>query len=193
MTCTEIQKQIYLFNELKADQQQMVMVHISACPACKHTFDEAANGRQLIEKIAREPQQLDDALKFTNQVMGAVHFARRSPEHKSFIDALMDFLSLRLMKYSMGALSIIFIGLFLLELTGNPEPIHQIQQMPATSADVTELNTTSFFQQFQKIKAEGQAGSSIVKCLIECRHTARLNCSSCRTKYLTLFNHNEKI
>jgi hypothetical protein len=193
MKCTEVQKDIHLFDELDGSMQQQVMAHLNTCADCKRVFDDAARSRQLIRRMPPAIHSLVDSRKFTDKVMRSIRDLQQQPHGSSFIEVLLDYLSLRSVKYSMALLSIISIGFFVKELTQNTEPKEATRHTQMAPSDPVKLNTASFFQQFQKVKNEGQTRASISQCLIDCRHSPQADCSSCKTKYLNLIKHHEKI
>jgi hypothetical protein len=193
MKCAEVQKKVYLFNELDLHQQQEIEAHLNACSDCKRVFDQAGHLRQIMQRIAPATPTLHNSGRFTSQVMSAIDISIHRPLRTSLLNAIAEYLSLRLVKYSMASLSILFIGFFLVEFVGNTHPAQSAQVTQTGRLDPARLNTASFFQQFQKVKTESQTRSLLSQCLIDCMHTPRLDCSSCKTKYLNLIKHHEKI
>lgn len=183
MKCTDIEKRIYFYDELTAREREETDQHLKSCESCRHTMQHVIGLKKVVASHRSHNPVMPNPSFMTHRVMRAIE------ENKSTSTALWDqvisFLNLSPLRYTMAALSIILVSLFVVESNDSGEILRVQQPYRIAPGPKTVLNIASFHSAFLKKKeAPAQSTTSFANCLAACLRNAEADCEQCTNKYI---------
>lgn len=74
MTCEQIERMLYLPEELTTGEIEIKEAHLKNCPACREKVREMQNAQQMIRSAADAPVYPENAAALTGKVMSGIQF-----------------------------------------------------------------------------------------------------------------------
>jgi anti-sigma factor RsiW len=78
MKCQDLERMIYVYDELTAQEQHAVTMHTQGCPACRALLANVQHATALVQEIASAKPRPENYSKLTGTIMQAVAQKRRS-------------------------------------------------------------------------------------------------------------------
>jgi hypothetical protein len=138
MNCREIEKLIYLYNELSIPEREMVDNHVMQCKTCQVRLEEFKRQRVLVRDIAMFSQALKNPGKVTHSIMRAIQ-----SETPSWDNRVVTWLDTLWVKRSLAAVSLALILLFIVEQK-NGEAVKETVTHYGNTTKSHKLNTHEF-------------------------------------------------
>jgi hypothetical protein len=153
MNCKEIEKNIYLYDELTASEKTIVDEHTQQCAACKKLLEVVLLHQAAIHSLAHHKPQPENYSKLTSNIMQAV--SDRQKQSVFWINSLV-------FKYSMAAASFALIVAFGVEqLRANGIPYKEFP-----SAKTVTLTSASFSKSLLERKEKNEVSkTSLYACV----------------------------
>jgi hypothetical protein len=190
MTCAECEKLIYLYTELDPDEKQKLTRHLETCSSCKELFASIQRKQEVLFPLLKSvPEKFENENPFlTAKIISAIQSGK--VESESIIERFLPFLRFEALRYSMAAVSLMLVALFIKEMKPTEQAVSAIayyKKMPIRKT--VQLNSVAFREQLKKTvktnRPELAAAFSLSVCLEKCRGGS--NESDC-TKCEKLFN-----
>jgi anti-sigma factor RsiW len=174
MNCRKAEEHIYLYNELSADERDIVNKHMENCAACRQVFERARTVEILSSRLADVPG-LSDESAMTQRIMRAVN--ERKQEKQSLFTSLFSSNMITPLRYGMTALSLFLIVHFVDEYsTGAIAPV---KVYPVRGAQV-ELNTASFHDALVTARDKKNVTGLFYECISKCLQREQADCIDCK-------------
>ncbi len=135
-TCSDLSKNIYLWNEINEDERSALQLHMNECSACKQMFDEVQALLQLTEKVAKQKGEVPHAARLTSMIMDRIH--AQKPVVRFSIKQWWQHNFLRLASFSFSLVILLSFGI---EYFKNNQPV-EIIKPPALQMSI--LDSRSF-------------------------------------------------
>jgi hypothetical protein len=149
MNCKEIEKDIYLYDELTDTEKRSVDSHLQQCEACKKLFEIAQSHQAVIQKLSGYKPQPENYSKITSSIMQAIDVPLNQNILTKFFEGLF-------VRYTFLTASLVLIIFFLIEQQAEPDTEHQ--QVANQSATVI-LKTSGTLQNIRNKKETGNITS----------------------------------
>lgn len=150
MKCKDFEREIYLYHELTAAEQEVVKNHLAACAKCRETFAMVQGTEALVSNAAHVKSQPRNAGRLTSDIMQAVAGLEEQPV--SWFNNLF-------VRYAMTTASFLLIIAFGVESSSTNElPVNQY------SIKKTVILSSVSFQELYRSKKE-KSSTSIYACV----------------------------
>jgi hypothetical protein len=157
MNCTEIEKDIYLYDELPTSERAIVDAHITQCDSCKELLAVLQIHQSVIQKVAQQKPQPENFSRLTSSIMRAID----EKETPRIFSKLLDRIFLR---YAFAAVSLSLMVVFFAEQLSLSNASSQLYKRMPQSKTVT-LKTSGTLVNVIKKKEEGRSETSLYACV----------------------------
>src|SRR5258705_13958889 len=104
MSCSNVRKCIYLFDELEEEERARVNHHMASCPACQEVYQRVRNEKDILKRaLVTTPDSMNSA-RLTANIMAAIN--RQEDEPSSLFDLAVGYLLSQRMQYGLAPLSL---------------------------------------------------------------------------------------
>jgi hypothetical protein len=195
MKCSDVEKLIYLFDELEERDRTEVQRHIASCLACGELYQRTRIEKDLLRQtLLTRPFELPNHARLTSNIMAAIH--QKGNERSSVFDLAFHFVFSKPVRYGLLTLSL-FLGLsFFLQYNESARlPAYESYDHSNPGAATIELNSTSFYQEFNRLKQSGTGTTafSLHQCLQACQKLSADACFVCKSRFPKLNKQYETI
>jgi hypothetical protein len=188
MNCSTVEKWIYLFDELEEEDRASANRHIATCPACQKVYLRVRNDKDFLRRTMATLPGITNRARLTSSIMAAVNHehSQRSP-----VFDLAWYFS-KAMRNGLVALSLFLVSFFFVQYN---QANHVASSGTNTKAAMVELNSTMFYQNFNRTKQSGvsTAAFSIHYCLQACQKSSASECFACKSRFTKLTRQYETI
>jgi hypothetical protein len=132
MNCKEIEKGIYLYDELTESEKIIVAEHVQQCGACKKLFEAVQLHQSAIHSLARHKPQPENYSRLTSNIMQAIDVQASQNVFTEFFEGLF-------VRYAFVAVSLALVLFFFVEQQVEIPP----QQVARTDQSATVVLKTS--------------------------------------------------
>ncbi len=188
MRCSDIRKELELYDMLDAHERKQVDTHIAMCPECGALFERVQQAQALIRRAAAVRPEPDDALHLTARIMHGIEHERGKQRNTPWWSLLATALRMQPLRYAYGVVSLLLIGSFVYE---SARPVRTstalvIPVAPATSE--VHLNTTAFLENLRKPRKESKT-KTFLGCIQACQTAdGSVECTDCRKLYTKFYS-----
>lgn len=182
MKCSESERRIHCYRELDDRERIETDQHLETCPSCRETMETVNPAGSVIKAWQRITPTLPNEAQMTSRIMDVI---RKEQERKTlaWIPYLQN-LGMSALRYTMAAVSLLLIGLFLGEYAKDSEGLQGAKHYRATTEETTELNLAAFRSGFFAAKRkEQQTSTSMFQCVRACLRNDGHDCADCLEKY----------
>ena len=113
MNCADINKQIYLYDELTEREQKETNEHLEACESCRRTMEQAIRLQRVITVHQAQIPVLHNETMMTHRIMSAIAAKQRT--RSSVWEGVVFSLKLSPLRYAMVAFSFFLVSMFIIE------------------------------------------------------------------------------
>jgi len=171
MSCSNVRKCIYLFDELEEEERARVNHHFATCPACQGVYQRVRNEKDILKRALVTPPGNMNSARLTANIMAAINHEEED-ERSSLFDLAVGYLLSKPMQYSLATLSLL-LGLVFFAEYNQPMPLRSIAPQVQTKqrAAGVALNSKMFYQEFTRMRQSGitTKALSIYQCLQTCQ------------------------
>lgn len=182
MKCSEIEKNIYLYNELSAHERAETDEHVRTCAACKGIMEQAIILQNVMKSHQAHTALMTNHAQMTRRIMDALDMvaeSRNAPRHW-FPFAF----SMNALRYAMATLSLILVSIFIGEFSIGSDTLMLAEHRPGTPGGQTELNLASFNTAFLESKETDERPFMLLsECLSKCLQVRNGDCEACINKF----------
>lgn len=188
MRCSDIQKDLELYDLLDARERAQVDAHIAVCAECSALFESIQRAQTLIRKAAEARPEPDDALHLTASIMHRVEHELDKQRNTPWWSLLIARLRMQPLRYAYGVVSLLLIGSFVYEFT---RPVQTsaafvVSTAPATSE--VHLNTTVFLENLRELRRESKT-KTFLGCIQACQTAdGGIECTDCIKQYTKFYS-----
>lgn len=111
MKCSDLEKSIYLFEELSASEKRNLEMHLAECAACRALAAQVKKSRSIIQ----EASTLIPELKNPNQITQRIMQELRTEERVGVWSQLTVYIDSVFVRYAFSAMSLVLVLLFVWE------------------------------------------------------------------------------
>jgi predicted anti-sigma-YlaC factor YlaD len=111
MKCREVEKRIYLYEELTTAERKLVDDHINQCEACSKLIEQVFRSQTVIKKAKLHQPELQNPHRLTQRVMNEIE----QEKDQSFFKVWVTYLNSLLFRYAISTVSIFLIAFFIYE------------------------------------------------------------------------------
>lgn len=188
MRCSDIQKDLELYDLLGARARARVDAHIAACAECSALFESIQRTQALIRKAAEVRPEPDDALHLTTSIMHRIEHERDKQRNTPWLSLLITRLQMQPLRYAYGVVSLLLIGSFVYEST-RPMQMSAALVVPVASAtSEVHLNTTAFLENLRRLRKESKT-KTFLGCIQACQTAdGGIECTDCKKLYTKFYS-----
>lgn len=183
MKCRDIEKQIYLYNELTEREQKETDEHLKGCESCLRTMKEAILLKSVVTVHQSHSPVMPNQSLMTHRVMNAI--AAKQSKGPRFWEEVVSSLKVSALRYVMATLSILLVSIFVIESADQGEILQRQETSGAVLGSKTALDLASFHSAFyKKKKTQDRSRTEFATCIAECLHNANSGCEACTNKFM---------
>jgi hypothetical protein len=181
MKCHDVERGIFLYEELTEGERQEVDEHILNCASCRKTMEHANAADQLIRRHRANTPPLRNAAAMTQRIMVAVGArkergtVRTSHGQRFFMPAF---------RYAMAALSLVLAISFVVESAGSGDMPELHKRYPDISSDKPLLNVAAFRSAWVHTRDSRQQSTMLSRCVASCPKEECEDCANIFSKHL---------
>ncbi|HEU5148156.1 MAG TPA: hypothetical protein VFT90_15635 [Chryseosolibacter sp.] len=181
MKCSEIEKDIYLYDELASPERNRIDAHVSTCAHCMQVLKALRDARKAVALHQSETPLLPNHAAMTHRIMDGIQATQRS-KHPQLKEVFRRMIAAPV-RHHMALLSIVLVLFFATEYgsgMGKQKIVKQYRGLPGRK---TELNIAAFHTAFFETRKEGnQSSHGIADCVARCLDAPTSECKPCAEK-----------
>ncbi|MCF8243343.1 MAG: hypothetical protein K9J16_18355 [Melioribacteraceae bacterium] len=129
MKCENIEKLIYLNNELNSEEKTVLKSHLAVCRNCRDLFDEYSETSEIINKLSMIDIGLSDQNEIAERVINSINTEPlRYYPPVSLLDRMIQILLAPQVRFVLGSILIVLTGLFIFTSVKDYNSIKDLEQ-----------------------------------------------------------------
>lgn len=183
MKCSEIEKDIYLYDELASRERERVDAHVNTCAHCMQVLNAFRDARKVVALHQSETFWLSNHAAMTHRIMDAVQATQRS-KHQQLKEVFRSVIAAPF-RHHMAVLSIVLVVFFVTEYGSGMEQEKIVKPYRGLPGRKTELNIAAFHTVFFETRKEkNQSSRAIADCVARCLDAPATECKPCAEKFV---------
>lgn len=182
MKCEEIEKRLFLYEELTDRERQETDRHLSQCSSCSAIMKQVNAMHRVIASQRDKIQPMNNEAQMTHRIMNAVE--KTQEKRVKVWEILNQRISLTPLRYGMTALSFFLLMFFLGEYANDGRNLKIVKMHPGSPGKKTELNLASFHSAFLAARESNAPSSKLISACVEnCLQSQVPECNECSDKF----------
>lgn len=183
MKCQEVERRIYLYQELSDRERKETDMHLTECSACSAIMERVNATHNLIASQRNKIHPMNNEAQMTRRIMNAVE--KTGETKMSLWEILLQRIALTPLRHGMAALSFFLLMFFLSEYANDGRNLRIVKMHRGDPGKKTELNLASFHSAFLAARENtGPSSKLIWACVENCVHSQAPDCGECADKFM---------